>query len=214
MAYVSWVMSNHPYFFGGRCRHFFSTYRSSCRSNTRSQKHFTCSLLSLLHFLEAARLLHVLILDSGVTKYLASTFWITETKSEDRKEYAMVHADLTCQLSWSHTVVWYHTMFGNASITLVLPLCFTLLSFPLIFLPFWSFQVAVGIDVRAEHCNKIELRSTTWTMHLSVDCSREENGSMMPRMILFRYCFFLAIFFVYWRGRILLQLWSLMGARL
>jgi hypothetical protein len=41
----------------------------------------------------------VLILDSGVTKYLASTFGITETKSEDRKEYVVVHADLTCQLS-------------------------------------------------------------------------------------------------------------------
>lgn len=133
MAYVSWVII--LTFLVAGVDIFFSTYRSSCRSNTRSQKHFTCSLLSLLHFLEAARLLHVLILDSGVTKYLASTFWITETKSEDRKEYAMVHADLTCQLSWSHTLVWYHIMFGNASITLVLPLCFTQLFYTVKFSP-------------------------------------------------------------------------------
>lgn len=103
---MAYVMSNHPFFFGvAGVDIFLSTYRSllkigvSCRSYTKHQKHFTCSLLFLLHLLEAPRLLHVLILDSGVTKYLASTFSITETKSEDRKEYAMVHADLTCQLT-------------------------------------------------------------------------------------------------------------------
>jgi hypothetical protein len=42
-------------------------------------------------------LLHVLILDSGVMKYLASKFRTTETKSSNRKEYAMVHTYLTCQ---------------------------------------------------------------------------------------------------------------------
>jgi len=52
------------------------------------------SLLPLFSLLEAARLLHVLTLDSGAMKYLTSTFSITVTKSTDRKEYAMVHIDL------------------------------------------------------------------------------------------------------------------------
>lgn len=93
------LVSSHPYLFGSICRHVFSTYRISSRGNAERQKHFACSLLSLFHLLEAARWLHVLILDSGVTKYLTSTFRITEPKPEDCKEYAMVPAEITCQLS-------------------------------------------------------------------------------------------------------------------
>jgi hypothetical protein len=54
-------------------------------------------LLSLFSLPEEASLLHVLILDSGVMKYLASKFRTTATKSTNRKEYAMVHTYLTCQ---------------------------------------------------------------------------------------------------------------------